>query len=176
MPQPGTATGALLTDSGWSSGLTINPSTGNLTVAGNLNITSGQLQLNGVNQFQSGTFAGTLTGFSGTAPSGTFHYTIAGNICTVSLANPSNVSGTSNATTMTLTGLPSVCQPAVQQPAMPCTLVDNNQFVAGAASVFQSGTVTFYRLVAATGVYSATGFTASSTKGMDSTVFTYSLQ
>ncbi len=178
VPQPGTATGALLTDSGWSSGLTINPSTGNLTVAGNLNITSGQLQLNGVNQFQSGTFTGTLTGVSGTV-TGTCHYTISGNICTVSLGNGANILGTSNAATFTVTGLPAACQPAVQNPVCPCVVIDNSVACEAFASVSPgSGTITFYKAVvsgSSVGI-SASGFTSTGQKGLNSTMFKYSLQ
>lgn len=179
VPAPNTAVGALLTDSGWSSQLTVNPVTGLVTLSsGNLNIVGGQLQLNGVNQLQSGTFVGTLTGCT-TVVTGTFHYTIAGGVCTISLANLSNVTGTSNSTAMTLTGLPAVCQPATQNPFVPCVFEDNTALAGGFAEVAPgSGTITFFKasVSGANIVYSATGFTASGTKGMDATVITYSLQ
>jgi hypothetical protein len=126
---------------------------------------------------QSGTFTGTLTGMTGTT-TGTFHYTIAGNVCTVSLANSSNVTGTSNSTSMTMTGLPAVCQPATQQPIVTCFLEDNGTGALATALIQQSGTIQFFKAVVSGTVvgFSSTGFTASGSKGMDSTVLTYSLQ
>jgi hypothetical protein len=168
LPGPVTVTGG---------GLIIGAPTGGNEGAGTVNAMS--YYLNGVLLFQAGTFTGTLTGFSGTAPSGTFHYTIANGICTISLANSANVTGTSNATTMTLTGLPAACQPATQYPVVPVFLEDATAGVFGAAAMTPgSGTVSFYRsVVSGTAVQlSSTGFTASGTKGMNSTVLTYSLQ
>lgn len=126
----------------------------------------------------SGTFTGTLTGVTGTV-TGTFHYTIVGNICTVSLANSANVSGTSNATSMTVTGLPAACQPATQNPLVPVFVEDNGVGVLAVASIAPgSGTITFLKaVVSGTAVgFSSVGFTSSGTKGLDSTVLSYSLQ
>lgn len=147
--------------------------------SGTINATGANgYELNGVAQFQSGTFLGTLTGMSSTT-TGTFHYTIAGNICTISLANAANVTGTSNANTMTLTGLPAVCQPATQYPCVPCFLEDNGTGALGAAQLSAgSGTIQFLKAVVSGSAvgFSSAGFTTSGAKGMDSTVITYSLQ
>jgi len=155
-------------------GITTGP--GGSTLGGIVNFT-GTPELNGVAMFQSGTFTGTLTGMTSTT-TGTFHYAIVGNICTVSLANATNVSGTSNSTTLTMTGLPAVCQPATQQPIIPCLVEDNGIGYMALAFVQQSGTVTFYKQVVSGSsiTLSANAFTASGAKGMDSTVLTYSLQ
>lgn len=189
VPAPGTATGQVLTDGGWSQVLTINPltgqvalaegmtvSSGNVTVAsGNLNIVSGQLQLNGVSQFQTGTFTGTITGVT-TTVTGTVTYVIEGKTCTLSA--PAGMSGTSNSTAMTMTGVPAACQPATQSQVVPCSLEDNGANTAGAAQVVAvSSTITFFRSVVSgtAATLSASGFTASAAKGLNETSFTYSL-
>lgn len=166
------------------SGTTVSIPTGSLVVGaptggsegvGTINATG--YYLNGVNQLQSGSFTGTITGCT-TVVTGTFHYTIANNICTISLANLTNVTGTSNSTSMTLTGLPAVCQPATQQPLCLCIVEDNSVAALALALIIQSGTVTFFKATFPAGVLSisSSGFTGSGTKGMDSTVLTYSLQ
>lgn len=127
---------------------------------------------------QNGTFVGTLTGCT-TAPTATFHYTIANNICTVSMANGANLTGTSNSTSMTITGLPAACQPATQTPVIPCVVEDNGLLVLASAEVNPGlGTIIFLCAnVAGTKIqYTGTGFTAGGTKGMDATAITYSLQ
>lgn len=128
--------------------------------------------------FQSGTFTGTLTGVTGTVTA-TLHYTIVNNICTVSLANAANFTGTSNATTLTITGLPAACQPATQDPFMLVFVLDNGVGTLAIAEIASgSGTITFGKAVVSgtTVGFSNTGFTSTGTKGMDATVFTYSLQ
>jgi hypothetical protein len=87
-------------------GMTIGPA---LTVdkgAGTLNVATG-IYLNGVNQFQTGTFIGTLTGMTGVT-TGTITYSINGKVVTLF----GSFSGTSNTTAMTMTGLPAALQPA----------------------------------------------------------------
>ena len=157
-------------------GTVVGLPTGSSKGAGTLNVQNGYY-LNGALLTTSGTFTGTLTGVSATT-TGTFHYAIVGNICTVSLANASNVIGTSNSTALTMTGLPAVCQPATQQPIIPCLLEDNSIGYSGFAFVQQSGTVVFYKQVVSGSsiTLGATSFTSSGSKGIDSTVLTYSLQ
>ena len=142
------------------------------------------LTVAGLPAFKNGTFTGTVTGVS-TTTTGTFHYTIAGNLCVISLANSANVVGTSNANTLTVTGLPSICQPATQQPFVQCCVEDAGTLVGAMAYIQQSSVITFYKAVT-TGTpilgdpgslgFSNTAFTTSGQKGMDSTCFTYSLQ
>jgi hypothetical protein len=127
---------------------------------------------------QSGTFTGTLTGCT-TAPTATFHYTIAGNICTISMANGANLTGTSNSTSMTITGMPAVCEPATQTPILPCVVEDNGLLILAAAEINPGlGTIILLGAnVNGTKIqYTNTGFTASGTKGINSTTFSYSLQ
>lgn len=59
--------------------------------------------------YTEGTFTLTGTGFSGTAPSGTASYVQVGKLVVV---NTPTISGTSNATTFTLTGIPAGIAPA----------------------------------------------------------------
>lgn len=124
-----------------------------------------------------GTFTASVTGCT-TTPTGTARYSIAGNLCVVSLAPSGNITGTSSSTALTVTGLPAACQPATQFPVCICSVADNGLLVnAGAEISPGSGTIIFFRsVVSGTAVtYSGTGFTASGVKGMDSTVLAYNL-
>lgn len=162
LPGPVTITGG---------GLIIGAPAGGNEGTGTVNATG--FFLNGVNQFQTGTFTGTLTGMTGTT-TGTVTYTISGKTCTLT----ASITGTSNTTAMTMTGLPAVCQPASQRQFVPCNVEDNGANVAGHADVVPvSGTVTFGRgVVTGTAlVNNEAGFTASGTKGLNVSSFTYSL-
>jgi hypothetical protein len=120
-----------------------------------------------------GSFTGTTTGIAGT-PTNTCYYSINGKTCTITLGT---VTGTSNANSFTITGLPSACQPARNQyvPVSPLGF-ENNTVIAPAATNFDvlvtasSGTITFLS------ANSAAGWTASGTKGVANPVsFTYLL-
>jgi hypothetical protein len=153
-------------------GLTIGAPTGGGEGVGTVNATG--YFLNGVSIVQSGTFTGTVTGVT-TTVTGTMTWVQNGN--EVTIYSPAGMSGTSNSTSMTMTGLPSALQPVGTQ-IVPCSLEDNSANVLGAATVSAGGTITFSRsVVSGTAVtLSATGFTASATKGLNETQFTYSLK
>jgi hypothetical protein len=88
--------------------------------------------------YTAGTFTATLTGCSGTAPSGTARYATMGQMALVFLPQ---MAGTSNATTCTITGLPAglSCPDVVRA----FTLVDAGAFQAGVLQL--SGTsITVY--------------------------------
>lgn len=120
-----------------------------------------------------GSFTGTLTGMSG-ATSGTVTWSKMGQLVTITIAS---VTGTSNTTAMTMTGLPASLEPATQRQLVPINLIDGGSNVAGYADITNgSTTVTFARIVAATGVYSPSGFTNSGSKGLSLASFTYSLK
>lgn len=122
--------------------------------------------------YRTGTFTGTFTGMTA-GTTATLTYTIDGNSVTLFLGG---VTGTSNATSMTMTGLPAVLQPASLTQVSAIPVVDNNLTVAGLALITAgSGTITFYRDILATGAFSATGFTNINSKGMGSAVITYLL-
>jgi hypothetical protein len=118
-----------------------------------------------VPSYITGTFTVTATGFSGTAPSGTATYVIIGR--QVTLVLPA-LTGTSNATTFTITGIPAAIQTSVGQfclvPAM-----NNNVWDVGLVSPVASGTWSLY--VNGGG----TAWTASGSKGMQNCVITYLL-
>lgn len=125
----------------------------------------------GIKLYQAGTFTGTITGCT-TSPTGTCKYVVMGNIVTLLL---STITGTSNTTSLTMTGLPAAIQPATAQNII-CTVEDNTANIVGMAQVNAgSGTVTFFRDVLATGALSTTGFTAAGTKGFSSPTITYLL-
>lgn len=121
-----------------------------------------------------GTFTATLTGMAG-ATTATANYSTVGGVVTISF--PGAFVGTSNTTALTMTGLPAGLQPATLRSIVSCFLEDNGVNVQGAADInpATAGTITFYRCVLATGVLSASGFTASAAKGLNSTSFSYLL-
>jgi hypothetical protein len=121
------------------------------------------------NLITSGTFTGTLTGLT-VALGATISYSIVGGTCT--LRTGGAYLGTSNAATFSMTSLPAVCQPAGQF-VVPCAgIQDNNstQPLGPAVIAFNlaggSGTISFACLDTGTGLYSFSGWTASSGKGL----------
>jgi hypothetical protein len=126
------------------------------------------LQINSVPIFASGTFTATLTGCT-TSPTGTATWYRAGNIVTLVLPS---LSGISNATTCTVTGLPAGIQPATlgSQAQRMGYFSDNGTHV-GVFAVIQdgSGTISFFRDGFA-------NFTTSGTKAVgEGSVLTYLL-
>lgn len=119
----------------------------------------------------SGTFTGSITGCTA-AVNATMHWVKIGNVVTLYGSG----TGTSNATTMTMTGLPAAIQPTNSQLVV-CSLLDSGANVAGVGLVTNSGTITFLRsVVSGTAVtFSSAGFTNAGTKGFNVTQFTYSL-
>ena len=112
-----------------------------------------------------GSFTGTLTGMSG-ATTGTIAYKIvadsAGTGKECILYAGSSITGTSNTTAMTMTGLPAACTPAAA--VSPIThATDNSTVVVAMAEIGGAGTtVTFY----VDQPFSNTGFTNTGTKGL----------
>lgn len=130
---------------------------------------------NSIATITTGTFTGTLTGFSGTAPSGTWTYTIVGNTATVTAYSTGTLTGTSNLTTMFLTGAPNALCPATLNPTVPVAyVIDTGNDYAGGMSISNgSGCQFVFRALISGGL----GFTASGTKGISAGLsFTYSLQ
>lgn len=110
----------------------------------------------------SGSFTATLTGFTTTV---TVSVTYLTDGKTVTLNIPLTT-GTSNATSMTMTGLPTTIQPSVRSD-IPCMVTDSGSNAFGIASI-SGTTITFYN-----GAY--TPFTASGTKGVRYVSMTYKL-
>ena len=115
-------------------------------------------------QFERGSFTATLTGFT-TTVTGTVDYTIIGDVVTLSVAT--NITGTSNATTMTMTGLPADLRPAANISAI-ARVADSGTSLFGLAVVGSSGTITFYY-----GPTSSSAFTNTGTKGVTTCTMVY---
>lgn len=113
------------------------------------------------------TFTCTLTGCT-TSPTGTATWFRVGKI--VLLVLPS-LSGTSNATTLTFTGLPAVIQPATLNHAMSIALASDNGAIVTANALISagSGTIQFAKNGA------LGGWTAAGSKGVNTAVLAYTL-
>ncbi len=115
-----------------------------------------------------GTFTGTLTGCASN-PSGAVNYRIVGNLCTLYIT--ASIAGTSNASTLTMTGLPAACHPATSRTTT-CTTLNQNTENIGVA-VVSGSTITFFNGL--TG-YALLTFNSSGTKGLPQSWFiTYPL-
>jgi hypothetical protein len=112
---------------------------------------------------QSGSFTATLTGMSAST-TGTINYLRMGYLIAM-FTNGAAFTGTSNATSMTMTGLPALISPANTHSCV-CYVTDNGTEFMPALATITGSTVTFRMLNA--GVYSSTGFTNSGTKGLGS--------
>lgn len=135
-----------------------------------LNATQAQLDALVTGAVQTpGTFTGTLTGMSG-ATTGTVKYLLSAGMCTLFL--DADILGTSDTTALTMTGVPSACQPSAQRVGLCCQVQDAT--VGGNPGIFSisAGTITFSKGVTAPGG----AFTASGTKGLNAAWFiTYPL-
>ncbi len=108
----------------------------------------------------SGTFLGTLTGF-GSVVTQTVSFWIVGRLC---MLRAPAITGTSNATAMTMTGLPAAVIPVSGASTVACVLQDNGAKLGGWAQVNAGGPGT---IVFGAGINNnQTGFTAASTKGL----------
>jgi hypothetical protein len=115
--------------------------------------------------FSEGSFTGTLTGYA-SGPTGTVSYKIianaagTGKVCMLSVGT--DITGTSNATSFTMTGLPAACTPSDDVRVM-CELTDNSSSVAALAIIAAAGTtITF----ATDAPFSGSGWTNSGTKAV----------
>lgn len=110
-----------------------------------------------------GTFTGTLTGYA-SGPTGTVEYTVEqfGVGRRITLYWPT-ITGTSNATSLTMTGLPAALSPTgtIYGSFSSGTVINNGGVTTEAQWSVNATTVTFYL-----GAGSATGFTSSGTKGL----------
>lgn len=108
---------------------------------------------------EQGTFTGTLTGMTAST-TGTVSYRRVGSL--VSLFVAANILGTSNATSMTMTGVPSNVRPKLQERFCLCYgMRDNGGTVAGAAILSTTGSIDF-----AVGIPPG-NFTAAGLKGLN---------
>lgn len=113
--------------------------------------------------FSTGSFSGTYTGLT-TSPTEAMFYSLTGNVVVVQIAG---TTATSNATTLTVTGMSAAIRPAFDLHGVLCRVVDNGTTSLGVVSIGSNGTLTF-------GLGAANGaFTSSGTKGLASTVLVY---
>jgi hypothetical protein len=111
-----------------------------------------------------GTYQGTLTGFSGTDPTGTITYSKVGTVVVLNVPSAgSGLSGTSDATSMTITGMPASIRPSAARICAFPSVGDNSLLIGDGEAVWvevgTDGVITFN----ING--SSTGFTASGVKG-----------
>jgi hypothetical protein len=127
-----------------------------------VNVTGGQVAFpatqaasadaNTLDDYEEGTYTGTLTGVSGSVTT-TVRYTKIGNQITL---NIDDMSGTSNATTKTLTGMPAALLPARIKRAVAFTGDNGGSAVASMAILRTTGTIELYPNAAA-GNWTASG-------------------
>ncbi len=119
-----------------------------------------------ITPFASGSFTGTLTGMDASVQ-GTFQYELHGKIATIWLE--ANLTGTSDSTAMTLTGLPAAITPSVSNNVRIGTfeVFDNALIQPANGVVNSSGIITFAMISRVTLERHFTGnFTASGSKGI----------
>ncbi len=104
-----------------------------------------------------GNFLATITGIN-TVVQGTVDYELDDRQVTLTLR--ASLTGTSNATTCTMTGLPTALIPARNQGVQPKIIVDNGATALGRAQVESTGVITFYPSLTA----ASTGWTNAGTK------------
>lgn len=121
-----------------------------------------------------GSFTATLTGMTATTTF-TCQYKISNGIC--SLSGPGAI-GTSNLGSMTLTGLPAICQPATQSFSLLCEVQNSTANQLGLAAITAlSGTIQFTTAQVSGSVVGLGlgAFGNSGIKGLPSFALTYSL-
>jgi hypothetical protein len=106
---------------------------------GTLNATG--VFINGVAIVQAGSFTGTLNNGFTSNPTGTVNYQRVGKIVTLTCI--AGITGTSNGTSMGMTGLPAAVTPATGSPQVTCVVLDGGGSTLGSAQV-GSGTITFF--------------------------------
>ena len=145
----------------------VEDSAGNFT-ATDVEAALAELQSNIDTSYVTGSFTGTLTGCS-TSPTATFYYSIIdldGTYSQVNLWVPAGLSATSNATTMTVTGVPSAIQSATTQARADTHCIDNNVTAPAVMTMTAGASIMSFNLWNGT-QYSSLGFTSSNTKGLN---------
>lgn len=117
----------------------------------------------------SGTFTGTLVGCT-TSPTATFNYFKIGPLISITIAGASDLTGTSNANNLQVTGVPAILNTANGSDVVSSHIIDNGTgHKMGEVAINSSitGTLFFSIMAPATGIVSTTGFTTSGTKGIN---------
>ncbi len=145
-----------------------------VTQAGALTATSatigGALTATSLNLDNIQTFDPTWSGFT-TEPSGTLSYADIGNFAIV-FSNDARTN-TSNATTMSLTGVPAAIRaPSAAGVTVPCFLIDNGSSAWGMVNIDNSGGMQFFIFNGTAPLpFTDTGFTNSAAKGLPAGFF-----
>lgn len=136
-----------------------------------INMTATAVQVNTISITPTtGSFTATLTGMTA-GTTGTVFYRCILNTCTLSTGTSVNILGTSNANTLTMTGVPA----AAQSTSGVCdnTITVNNGTAAFGSYCLSGGTMTF-SIQNGTTSASSSGFTSSGNKGLSNWTVTYS--
>jgi hypothetical protein len=123
--------------------------------------------INKLQEGETGSFTITATGLVGTV-TGTAKYSYSNG--TITLETP-GISGTSNATTFTLTGLPVAIRPASSKGNFPSLIADSGTNAFGSYDISTGGVMSFRKSATATGA----DWTAAGTKTAGGTSTTYLL-
>lgn len=155
---------------------------GNVAVTGSISATSlvdisaagaGQIKFpatqnasadaNTLDDYQEATYTGTATGMT-TSPTGTVSYTLTGNEATLNLPE---ITGTSNATTFTVTGMPAEARPASRKTVLGRAQDNGGAIVPVRIDIETTGVLTIYANA------DAGAFTASGSKTLAECSVTY---
>jgi hypothetical protein len=131
-----------------------------------LKVDSDIWQVTNINwNFQFNTFSGTLTGMTAaTSGSISYQYSTDGIVTLSRDESLADLTGTSNATTMTLTGIPAALRPKFSSARAICYgVIDNGVVLPAVVSISATGVATFS--IAAN---PPAAFTAAGTKGLQS--------
>jgi len=124
----------------------------NILAYGSSPIVGTQITLNGgsaLSSYISSSFTGTLTGCT-TAPTGTIYYVKVGDSVTLD-SSGNTFTGTSNATTKTITGMPAEIRPTSTKQFLPVVNDNSAGNVVGQLFLYSSGVLDFYITVCASG-------------------------
>jgi len=141
------------------------PTAGVICLA-NENLAGRLPEYSGVSLITQGTFTATATGMT-TSPTGTAKYSVNNGAVTLDLPN---ISGTSNATTFTLTGAPAAIRPVADKDII-CRVQDNGGAITvGLLRVKTTGVLEIYSSAA------GNAFTVAGAKSINSMSLSYTLQ
>lgn len=118
---------------------------------------------NTLDDYQEATYTGTATGMT-TSPTGTVSYTLTGNEATLNLPE---ITGTSNATTFTVTGMPAEARPASRKTVLGRAQDNGGAIVPVRIDIETTGVLTIYANA------DAGAFTSSGTKTLAECSVTY---
>ena len=164
-------TAALAWQDGYFDGRVYTDTISELTSAAGVTIDGVLLKDGGINfgdeslsEYDEGTFTATLTGCT-TSPTANVTYVKVGRMVTISIPT---LTGTSNTTACTLTGMPAALYAAVANVSQHARVIDNgNNVTTGVMIMGATGTITMFTTAA------GGAFTNSGTKGVDAVSITY---